>query len=424
MERETAVANTKPDPPTLATIENLPMVVKAIRDYASQSDFANLCLVSQQFYHIGNVMLYESVTLLSKGNRDTRSILALKRTLTAKSWLAFYVRRLHCLSQHRGRISADDLEDSSLLGILSDLLSLLERLEDLEIVDCFPQSSEGAERLNQSLRWVPSLRRFTCNLRVPQWPQPAPKLYAVNTSILKGALSLPSLISFSTTLEEDDLAEALSLPANTSISTLSLNNLFVSTETFRTILAALPQITDLNLEFVRYIDSYDSHVSRHVDCRELQTAISGFTLTLRRLRVVADFRSVEGGDPCQGGGDDAPWGFLSTLDLKAFSMLTELELSPELLLGWKVESSPELSACLPCHLESLYLRYDYGAWYDSVWDFERLSEKLHPYIDHQSSLRSLTVEYFDFLEDEITTLSSSLRTQCEHAGICFRLRLI
>lgn len=54
-----------------------------------------------------------------------------------------------------------------------------------------------------------------------------------------------------------------------SITKLSLDNLYVTTETLGTILTALPRVTDLNIEFLKHIDDYNSHISLHLNCQEL-----------------------------------------------------------------------------------------------------------------------------------------------------------
>jgi hypothetical protein len=183
-------------------------------------------------------------------------------------------------------------------------------------------------------------------------------------------------------------------------------------------------VTDLNIEFLRYTDSYDSHILRHLNCQELEAALMAYAPTLESLRIVAKFWSFQGGDTSNGGGEDACWGVLSTLNLRRYAMLKHLELAPEVLLGWQIESSAELSTCLPDCLESLHFRFDYGAWYDLVWDFKNLCEKLQRYISCRSSLKHLTVEYFDFLVDDIEIPLASIRSQCEHLGIHFQLKLI
>jgi hypothetical protein len=194
---ELATTQAQPDPyaPTLTAIWSIPILVQALRRFTCQSDFAALCLLSRKFHDRGNFLLYESATLCSQDKNDTRSIMAFYQTLITQTELARCVRSLRCVSLCPQKLLDNPDEESSHLSILPDLIKKLFRLEALYIVDWFPLSSQAVEELNQSLNFTPSLRHLGFNLEVPDWPNPLSKFYDINTSILKNALTLPSMKS-------------------------------------------------------------------------------------------------------------------------------------------------------------------------------------------------------------------------------------
>ena len=408
---EPATTQAQPDPyaPTLATIWSISLLIQELRRFTSQSDFAALCLLSRKFHDMGNYFLYESAILYSKDKNDTRSIMAFYRTLITQTELAGCVRSLQYVSRYPNHWKERELSilESSHLCMLSDLIKKLFRLEALFILDYFLLSSQAVQELNQSLNSLPSLRHLEFDLQAPMVetasllrssPDPFLKYYDVDISILKKALTLPSIRSLALTLQESfrtSTSQTLTLPTNNSITKLSLNDLFVTTETLRAILTALPRVTELNLQVTIYHD-IDTPKSSHLNCQELDETLMAYAPTLESLRILTFFCTFAVPDDYleYGGGENEYWGISSTLNLRRYTTLKHLMLAPEMLLGWKKESSADLSTCLPDCLESLHFRLDYQDWYASPWDNKNLCEKLQQYIPYacRSSLKRLTVE--------------------------------
>ncbi|KAF2664322.1 hypothetical protein BT63DRAFT_460624 [Microthyrium microscopicum] len=161
----------------------------------------------------------------------------------------------------------------------------------------------------------------------------------------------------------------------------------------------------------------------HLNCRELEVALSTYASTLISLDIKIDFLALGtiGNDDWeqQIGDGDKQRGLRRTLNLKHYTALKHVKVDPELLLGFSETPSPELSDCLPECLESLHFPSEGDQWWahSSPWKTTALPQKLERYIVQHGSLKVIKYEHFYAASDESWKHLTPLRELCQEIGI-------
>ncbi|KAL9621818.1 MAG: hypothetical protein Q9160_003791 [Pyrenula sp. 1 TL-2023] len=178
------------------------------------------------------------------------------------------------------------------------------------------------------------------------------------------------------------------------------------------ILCALPSLVNLSVYLLYDANPTDGR-SPFVDCESLRSALENAS-QVRKLKLGIEFFCGTAMDVA-GGGDyasDANWGFKGALgNLKTFTRLDLLEISPTILFGWRANHAARISQVIPDSVTTLTLSAELWDWDDYQWgpiaiehlmkeDFERLI--MTPAMDRAQgnpNLRSVTIHVCPFQDD-------------------------
>lgn len=363
-----------------------------IRAYTDLPSFAALCLTSKTIHYFCLGILYESIHLrLHKQHAESLSLLW--RSIEEHRPLAGYLKYLRLQfcdpddpyesvsEDSRGARRDQYFSQSSLIPKIMDTCS---NLRTLSITYPYQVPEAVEQGINRSLANAHYLQNLELTVFDTGWPPHFPGRDAdINVPLISHALSSSSLTTLSFTLQqgpESPLPALVSaLPATNSITSLSLNRACLTMEALESIMRALLHLKHLSLNLDWHADPIMPHLGEWLDCKKLGKALSHRSSTLESLKIETFWWSQW--DPTMGSAPGSYWGMRDSIgDLRSFKRLTSLELAPEVLLAWEGDVAPPLSKLLPDSLRHLILRWDFGDWEYSPWEFERLCGFVNDYL--------------------------------------------
>lgn len=254
---------------------------------------------------------------------------------------------------------------------------------------------------------VPSTQYQSCHLLTRTLLNDPPLASLMKTFTMEARH--PSILIEDLSTTTDAQGEGtLSFP---SLKTLILRHAQIQGPTFRKLLTLTPKVEVLDCNFECDANPFDKYHAMFLDCSELGSALlSSLSATLVQLKISVEFVTSAALEIDNGGsyeGRDA-WGIKGRLgtSLKGMRALRRLEVPWSVLLGWLKRDRIPLKECLPSELRDLVLAHDLGFFMNYEWDDERVCvSSLMEYVDadgaeDSSALRSLTVRFSGFYEDE------------------------
>lgn len=418
----------------------LPEILIMVRAYADMYSFAALCQTSKGIYRLGHKFLYESIHLrLHRQHPESLSLLW--RTIEKNSSLAVHIKSLRLefcdpsgpydsISEYDRRAQRNQYySQSSMIPKITDICS---NLKVISITHPYTLPETVEQGINKSLSNAHQLQELDLIILdtggVPHIPG---QHHDINISLISSALRIESLHTFSLTIQQgpESLLPAvtLALPATSNITSLSLDQAYLSMEPFGKIMRVLSHLKHLSLSFAWHADPVNSQVGEFLECKQLGEALSYRSSTLESLKIDVEFESWSALDV---GGGSAPWSHWglrhSIGNLRSFTKLVSLELAPEVLLGWKDAKPLPLSELLPDSLRHLNFRYDFGDWQHSPWDHEVLCKVAVDYLSTLPQLESLalTCENDYPPHPELQAPFLSVKAKCEERQIKCRLQTV
>lgn len=213
------------------------------------------------------------------------------------------------------------------------------------------------------------------------------------------------------------------------LTSLCLSGCQLQEATLGRILCALPSLVNLSVDLLYDANPKDGR-SPFIDCESLRSALEN-ARQVKTLRLGTDFFSstatevVEGGDHAHG----ANWGVKGALgDLKTFTRLHQLTISPMILFGWRPSRAARISQVIPNSVTELILSGDLWDWEDYQWgpkaithlmkeDLEKLT--MVPAVGRAEgslNLRSVTIHVWPY-QDKDNERMWDLRTLGQDAGM-------
>ncbi|KEY71762.1 hypothetical protein S7711_10654 [Stachybotrys chartarum IBT 7711] len=414
---------------TITSPLQLREILGLVREYVDAPSFAALSRTCRDVRIAGTEILYQSVSLdLSGGHGNQLDLFC--DTITNNSYLALSVKQLRLQLCEAASASiyatAQDLPDAQ---TLTKILRATENVTTLYI-DYPYHESTASQPCGRDLVFPQNLRLLEFYVRDRKRCPHIPGERDVNTLLLPHVLSMDAVSNIMMTLQQGPGSPlpTAHLPVQSSITSLTLKDAYLSMESLTNVLQALPHLQHLSILFLWYADPVNLDVGRHLDCEKLGHALMREgPSSLETLAIAVQFESRSAIEVECGSGEGSSWGLLHSLgSLQQLNRLRSLELAPEVLLGWgDVDETLPLSLLLPDSLQDLHLRMDFSAWELSPWGFEQLCELLGAYLDSISpeTLRRLTLACCEGGEEEVQASLGPIKSKCDKAGCKFRLEM-
>ncbi len=162
------------------------------------------------------------------------------------------------------------------------------------------------------------------------------------------------------------------LPCTSTLSTLVLHHSEMREETLEQLLSVTPVLQELRYTAWRNPE-LPHQQSGYVHADLIRNALEHVRPTLQRLKIEVVFHNtdrviVQSGDA---------WGIKKNLgSLQGFEQLQSLEVSIALLLGWDLESAPQLTDVLPSSIRRVCLRDDLGDFLEYGWNEQAILDQI------------------------------------------------